>query len=533
MTTITSEPVSPQPEPFLSADEFDPDDTDAYIMQRAAELGLDTRETLREVRATQKRRARLQAPTVSAGEQGGGSAPVAPVAPAQPPMSGGLAPPPGFAGALAQFIYSAAPRPVPEVAVVGALGLLAGVCGREWNIPGSGLNIYLVLVARSAIGKEAMHSGISRLVAAAGERYNRAREFVTYDDFASGPALVKHLVNFPCSVNVAGELGHKFRQMAEDKDVAMRSLRKQLTNLYFKSGQNNVAGGIAYSSVENNVASMEGVAFSLIGETTPGTFFESITRGMMEDGFLSRFNVIEYTGDRPAKNPSPAEVPDPRLVDHLVALMRHAHLLGAQNKFQDVSFAPTAKATLDAFEAECDAAIIRAGDDEGRRQMWNRAHLKALRMSALLAVGDHHLFPSVSDAHAEWAISLVRHDIAVFSKRIANGDVGEGSDDGRERRLVELCREYLSMRDADVPPSARKWEEVRRRGLVPHSYLSQKTQRLAAFEKYPRGHKQALDTALRTAMDNGRVSLVSPAMLDKLDLNAKGKLYAVLDLDPH
>ena len=393
-------------------------------------------------------------------------------------------PPPGFAGELAHFIYSAAPRPVPEVAVVGALGLLAGICGREWIIPGSGLNIYVVLVARSAIGKEAMHSGISRLVAAASEKYNRAREFVCNDDFASGPALVKYLINFPCSVNVAGELGHKFSQMAQDKDTAMRSLRRQLTNLYSKSGRNNIAGGIAYSNIENNVASVEGVAFSLIGETTPGTFFESITRGMMEDGFMSRFNVIEYTGDRPAKNPAPAEAPDASLVDRIVALMRHAHLLGAQNKFQDVSFSSGARAMLGAFEDECDAAIIRAGDDESRRQMWNRAHLKALRIAALLAVGDHHLFPTVGDAHAGWAISLVRHDISVFSRRIENGDVGEGSDDGRERRLVDICREYLSMRDDDVPPSARKWEAVRRYGLVPHSYLSQKTQRLAAFEKY-------------------------------------------------
>ncbi|WP_121117780.1 DUF3987 domain-containing protein [Croceibacterium ferulae] len=532
MTTVPNGPESPQAETaFLQAADFDGDEQDWYIEQCANEIGVDPREAVREVRAAQKRRARLQGPTVAVGEQGGDAPSSSAVAPAQPPTSSGLAPPPGFSGALAQFIYGAAPRPVPEVAIVGALGLLAGICGREWNIPQSGLNIYMVLVARSAIGKEAMHSGIAHLVAAANKKYNRAREFVIYEDFASGPALVKHLINFPCSVNVAGELGHKFRQMAEDKDNAMRSLRKQLTNLYSKSGQNNIAGGIAYSNQENNVMSMEGVAFSLIGETTPGPFFESITRGMMEDGFMSRFNVIEYTGDRPAKNLFPTQVPSGAVVDHLVGLMSHAHLLRDRKQFQPVSFAPTAKAMLDAFETECDAAIIRAPDDEGRRQMWNRAHLKALRMSALLAVGDHPLFPTVSDGHADWAISLVRHDIAVFSKRIENGDVGEGSDDGRERRLVQLCREYLMMREGDVPPSARKWDSIRQRGLVPHSYLSQKTQRLAAFEKYPRGHKTALDLAIRTAIDNGRMSVLGPAILNELGLTTKGKIYAVLDAD--
>jgi len=38
--------------------------------------------------------------------------------------------PPGFLGEVAQFIYGAAPRPVPEIALAGAIGLLAGIVGR-------------------------------------------------------------------------------------------------------------------------------------------------------------------------------------------------------------------------------------------------------------------------------------------------------------------------------------------------------------------------------------------------------------------
>jgi len=420
---------------------------------------------------------------------------------------------------------------VAEVAIVGALGLLAGVCGREWCIPGSGLNIYVVLVARSAVGKEAMHSGISRLLAAARVQYEPAHEFVCFDDFASGPALQKYLVDAPRSVNVAGELGHKFAAMARDTESAMKSLRRVLTNLYSKSGRGNVAGGIAYSSQENNVASMEGVSFSLIGETTPGTFFESITRGMMEDGFMSRFSVIEYTGDRPPKNPNRREFPEPALVDWLVAMMRQAHLMAKQEQYQDVAFEAAARAMLDDFDEECDRAINLAADDESQRQMWNRAGLKARRIAGLLAVGDHYLFPTISVAHAEWAINLVRHDITVFSKRIQSGDVGEGSDGGRERKLIELCREYLLLTDATVPNWARKYDEAWRNALVPHSYLSQRTQRLSAFENHPRGHKVALSSAIGAAMDNGRLHLISPATLEKLGLSARGKMYAITDVD--
>lgn len=449
-----------------------------------------------------------------------------------PNSDDGLAWPPGAAGALAEFIYSHAHRPVKEVAIVGALGLLAGVCGREWCIPNSGLNIYVVLVARSAIGKEAMHSGISRLVSAVRADYAAADTFVCFDDFASGPALTKHLLANPRTVNVAGEYGHKFAAMAKGNESAMTTLRRSLTNLYSKSGRGNIAGGIVYSSQESNVASIEGAAFSLIGETTPGVFFESMHRGMMEDGFMSRFTVVEYTGERPPRNRSRRDTPDPRLVTWLAAMMRHADQLGAKGQFQEVEHESAAISMLDAFEDECDEQINSAHDDEAQRQMWNRAALKVRRISGLLAVADQYLFPRVTPAHVEWAMALVRQDIAVFSKRLVNGDVGEGSDAGRERRLVELCREYLLMTTA-LPASMKKYEDAQKAGVVPHSYLTQKTQRLAMFESHPQGHRIALNAAISAAIDNGRLQLVTARGLELRGLTARGKMYAITDVDRH
>ena len=57
--------------------------------------------------------------------------------------------PPGLVGEIAQFIYAQAPRPVAEIALAGALGLMAGIVGRAYNISGTGLNQYVLLLALS------------------------------------------------------------------------------------------------------------------------------------------------------------------------------------------------------------------------------------------------------------------------------------------------------------------------------------------------------------------------------------------------
>lgn len=421
------------------------------------------------------------------------------------PAQGALPMPPGFVGAVAQFIYQQAPRPVAEVAIVGALGLMAGIAGRVWHIPGSGLNLYAVLVARSAIGKEAMHSGIAKLITAAAARCPVAGNFVDFNDYVSGPALIKACSQNLSFVNVAGEIGHKFLAMAVDKDASMRSLRKVLTTLYSKSGPTDVAGGIAYSNQENNVQSVSGMAFSLIGETTPGTFYESITDAMMRDGFMSRFCVIEYSGDRPAKNPAPVQHPPQALVDHMARLMAHSDLAIGSDLFQEVAFSDAARAHLDRFEDECDAAIYAAGDDESLRQLWNRAHLKALRVAALLAVGDHCLKPVVAVEQAEWAVTLMRHGIAAFDRRIRQGEVGEGNDGGREQKVMELCKEFLFLPPDKLPAWLKHGQAMQGNNIVPRRYLQQRTQRFASFENFKLGHTAALNMAIKTAVTNARL----------------------------
>lgn len=414
-----------------------------------------------------------------------------------------LAWPPGFAGSLAGFIFRSAPRPVKEVAIVAALGWLAGVCGKMWNIPGSGLNLYIILVARSAIGKEAMHSGLSSLLAKLRESVPSAQEFVDFSDFASGPALVKACAANPSFVNVAGEWGRKLRRLAQDgeRDGPMQQLRTVMTNLYQKSGPSSVVGGISYSKKEENIASISGVAFSMIGETTPGTFYDSLTETMMEDGFLSRFTVVEYAGDRPPANYHPQLTPDEPLVERCLELVMAAKTL-MSNRSHPIGVQRDAEsgAIMDAFDKECDAEINKT-QDEAWRQMWNRAQLKMMRIAALLAVGDNPHHPCITAAHTEWALQIIRRDIAIMRRRVESGDVGTG-DGVRERKLVMLIKEFF---EKPVGLSYHIPQGMREAGVCPRSYLQIRTSRLASFTQARNGATKALDEALRSICDSGYI----------------------------
>lgn len=441
-----------------------------------------------------------------------------------PESDGGLTWPPGMVGAIAAFIYNSSPRPVKEVAIVAALGLVAGICGKAWHIPQSGLNLYIILVARSAVGKESMHSGISMIMSKLREAVPQAMQFVDFNDFASGQALVKACAANPCFLNVSGEWGRKLKRLSNDaaSDGPIQGLRTVMTNLYQKSGPASTVGGLSYSNKDSNVASVSGVAYSMIGETTPGTFYESLTESMMEDGFMSRFTIIEYTGERPPMNRSIRHDMDANLAEALANLCTHSLTLLSRYANQLVEFSHDAKSMMDAFDLKCDQEINNTVE-ESWRQMWNRAHLKACRIAALLAVADNWINPVVERHHAEWALQVVLRDIGVMTNRIMSGDIGN-TDAAREKKLLKIIAEYLTT----IPPSSYGIpESLRSACIVPRKYMLSRTNSVQCFVNSRHGSTIALDQTIKSLVDAGYLIEASKATI--LEHGVSGRCFIVAD----
>lgn len=123
----------------------------------------------------------------------------------------------------------------------------------------------------------------------------------------------------------------------------------------------------------------------------------------------------------------------------------------------------------------------------------------------------------------------MRHGITAFLKRLNAGEVGEGTDGGREQKVVELCKEFINLPADRLPGWLKNGRAMQEAGIVPRRYLQQRTQRLTAFEKHKLGHTAALNMAIKTAVTNGKLMDVKE---DKLveNFSFHGQAYRVLNL---
>ena len=429
--------------------------------------------------------------------------------------------PPGIVGEIARHIYDTSPRPIREVSIVAALGLMAGVCGRAFHIPQSGLNLYIILVGQSAIGKEAMHSGISGIIKRLAGVFPGCTKFVDFSDYVSSPALTKAIATNPAFVNIAGEFGKKLQRMANDGDAVMQQLRTVMTNLYQKSGPGSVFGGLGYSDKDKNVASVSGVAYSMIGETTPGTFYDSLTDTMMADGFMSRFTVVEFVGERPPQSENFEKEMNQELVDRLAQIFMQASVTIDS---VPVPCDSEAGEFLRVFDKKCDKEINNT-KDEGWRQMWNRAHLKVFRISAILAVCDNHCLPLINLEHVMWAYDLIMRDINIMTRRMKSGEVGT-SDATRENKLLSLCKSYLTEKPA---ASYGIDDAMHVKGIVPRKFFQVTTQRVSCFTTHKLGQIAALDITIRSLVDGGY--LTEMAKTETIQhYGYHGKSYRIVNL---
>lgn len=409
--------------------------------------------------------------------------------------------PPGLIGELAAYFYQAAIRPVPEIAMAAAVAIVAGVVARSYNISGSGLNQYMILLAKTGSGKEGALSGIENLISAIRPQVPMAGQFLGPAAFASGQALVKVLNDRPCFVSVLGEFGLTLQQLSDHRaNSAQLMLRKVLLDLYAKSGWNRTLQSSVYSDIEKNTKIIQAPNVTILGESTPETFFDGLDASHIAEGLIPRFTVIEYNGDRPARNRNANVPPSPELAQRFADLIAIAMTTTNNHTCCPVQVDSEALALLDAFDIEADR-VMNSSKHEVEMQLWNRSHLKALKLAALVAVGINPHSPVVTGDAARWAIAFTRQDVEGVAKRFKDGDVGQG-DSKQAHDLKRAIKLFFVSPPANIAKHP-TWQALRAQKIIPYSYMSERTNSVASFRNDRLGSTGALKRTIQSFLDSG------------------------------
>lgn len=438
--------------------------------------------------------------------------------------------PPGLLGEIAQFIYQAAPRPVPEIALAGAIGFMAGICGKAYNVSNTGLNQYILLIADSGKGKEAMASGISKLINLARMQVPVANDFIGPSSIASSPGLHKFLSkNSQCFVSILGEFGIKLEAMSNQKANAVQLLLKDsFLDLYHKSGYNDVYRGSAYSDQDKNSVDISAPAFSILGESTPERFYSVLNEEMISEGLLPRFSIIEYNGIRVPSNENPNVNPSFQLMERLCALMAHAKTIMGSNKVIHVEQNDEALLLTKEIDKFADKQINSASK-EVTRQLWNRAHIKTLKLAATVAIGCNPFNPLITLENVNWAWDMVQRDIKALTIKFDQGLIGATSSEAKQiiemKRVIKL---YVT-EPWDRIESYTHNQALYDAKIIPYAYLNKRLTSVAAFKNDKLGVTPAIKRCIQIMIDSDDIKEVGKVWLNE-KFNTSARAFAVSNL---
>lgn len=426
--------------------------------------------------------------------------------------------PPGLLGEIAQFIYKRAYLPVSEIALAGAIGCMSGICGRSYNINGAGLNQYVLLLAETGVGKDAMDIGISELFNSVRNTVPAAADFLGPAQLASPQGVVKYMSGGKNSfVTIMGEFGIDMQMMCHrNAPPALVGIKKFLLQIYSKSGKGGVLRPTVYSDKEKNTNTLYSPSFSLLAEGTQSSFYKSLDEGLIADGLLPRFTVIEYGGPRVEENESASLVkPSYELIEKFGNICAYSLSLNNENKTIDIEMDGDALDIFRQLKKEC-RLRINSTTEEVTRQMWNRVNLKSMKLAALVAVGVNPLNPVITPEHANWAINIITNDARNFISKFDNGEVGLDSDENDQlKKVIDVIKQYVMSPYSDVSKYSKGMSNLHSDKIVPYAFIQRKLASIAVFRKDRLGSSMALKRAISTLIERGDICEMSKIVMSK------------------
>jgi RepB DNA-primase from phage plasmid len=217
-----------------------------------------------------------------------------PLQPTRPPYMANpfdLDAPGGMVSKLAHWIYGTSPSPIAEFSIMSAVVLHAALYGRKYVTPdGLGLNIYAVLIAGSGFGKDRPLKAMKQIATSINRGY-----LIGPNDVSSDSAIEYVLRHHPCLVLPLDEFGMVLSASGKMADPYARARRKSLLELFSSSTSDWVAKVRAADAGKKDKPPKSPIicpTLSVLGATTPSTFYNGLEGEAFSSGLMARLLVI-------------------------------------------------------------------------------------------------------------------------------------------------------------------------------------------------------------------------------------------------
>ncbi|MDF0521790.1 DNA-primase RepB domain-containing protein [Bradyrhizobium yuanmingense] len=324
--------------------------------------------------------------------------------------------PGGLITDVAAFVHDTSPSPIPEFAIASAVALHAAMFGRRFLTPdGLGLNLYIANVAGSGFGKDRPLKALGQIADAIGMGH-----IVGPNDVASDSAIEVILRQYACQVLPIDEMGIFLSASGRGSDSYLRARRKTLLELYSSATSPWVAKVRASDAANGKDPKPKIIwpTLSILGATTPPTFYEGLEDDAFASGFMARLIVVAV--DQPPKRQRINGYPEvPRqLVDRLLEAVSVDGGPFAGKIIVDPYKKPS-YAVARWFDEEAalrldqirDWALQVALADERRGQIVNRAGDHTSKLATIRAISRDPRSPTVTVNDLEWAFGIVWRSI--------------------------------------------------------------------------------------------------------------------------
>lgn len=385
-----------------------------------------------------------------------------------------LSNPPGILGEIQRWITATAPKAQPELSLAAAIAIGSVVMGRTYVTQnGNMTSLYLVMVAKSTEGKEHPQSCAEKVLVEAG-----FEKLLGGSGYTSAGAVYSALNQSPVHLTTIDEMGKLLKLSRSKGNANSEAAIDKLVEAFGRL--TGILRPPVYSTMTLTKDQREqqtskvvyNPAITLLGATTPGTFYENLTSDLVKDGFLGRCIVVESKRPRQLTQwVSPT--PPPK---HIVDWCKSVHITGVKNGNLVEVTLPNQPAELIEMpmSEECRAEFGRielglndAKDDaekDGMDAVLGRTLEKSIRLSLIAAKSRDPNAKQVELADFQWAFKYVSH----YDLRLVHSvrdQRTENAHDAAMKKLIEIIK------NAKKYATDKKFEAATRDGFMPRGKL--------------------------------------------------------------